>query len=194
MAKLREGNMPVLLVVDVQVGVMKNAWDSARVIAKVACMVERARAENVPVIWIQHEDEELISGSDEWRWVPELVPASGEAQFRKRFNSSFEQTVLDDELGRLRATHIVLAGAATNWCIRATAYGALERGYDLTLVNDAHTTGSMTMEDGTIIEAANIIRELNTAITWLSYPDRSNGTAAAEEVDFSKPANARNGR
>jgi nicotinamidase-related amidase len=192
MATLRDGNNPVLLVVDVQVGVMNDAWDAPRVIAKVARAVERARAENVPVIWIQHEDEELVSGSDEWRWVPELVPMSGEAQFRKRFNSSFEQTKLDDELEKLQATHIVLAGAATNWCIRATAFGALERGYDLTLVNDAHTTGPMTMEDGTIIEAANVIRELNTAMTWLSYPDRSNGTAAAEEVDFLKPANARN--
>jgi len=53
------------------------------------------------------------------------------------------------ELASLDATHIVLAGAATNWCIRATASGALERGYDLTLVNDAHTTGSMALDDGT---------------------------------------------
>jgi nicotinamidase-related amidase len=194
MATLRKGNKPVLLVVDVQVGVMKQAWDAPRVIAKVRRTVERARSENVPVIWIQHEGEELVSGSDEWRWVPELVPDRGESQFRKRFNSSFEQTALDSELDKLQATHIVLAGAATNWCIRATAYGALERGYDLTLVSDAHTTDSMTMEDGTSIEAANVIRELNTTLTWLSYPGRSNGTAAADEVDFSTPASARENR
>jgi nicotinamidase-related amidase len=114
MATMRQGNKPVMLVVDVQVGVMKEAWDSPRVIARVARIVERARAESVPVIWVQHEDEELVSGSDEWRWVPELVPAASELQLRKRFNSSFEQTPLDEALDKLGATHIVLAGAATN--------------------------------------------------------------------------------
>lgn len=88
----------------------------------------------------------------------------------KRFNSAFEQTALEGDLARIGATHIVLAGAATNWCIRATAYGALERGYDLTLVKDAHTTGTIALEDGTRIDAANIVEELNIAMTWVTYP------------------------
>ena len=57
----------------------------------------------------------------------------------------FEPTKLEEELARLAATHITLASAMTNWCIRATAYGALERGYDLTLVKDAHTTASVDL-------------------------------------------------
>ncbi len=85
---------------------------------------------------------------------------------------------------RIGATHIALAGAATNWCIRATAYGALERGYDLTLIEDAHTAGAIALDDGTRIEAEDIVRELNVAMTWLSYPGRANGTATAEAVDF----------
>ena len=86
---------------------------------------------------------------------------------------------------------VVLAGAATNWCIRATAYGALERGYDLTLVNDAHTTGSMVLDDGTSVQADSVIRELNIAMTWLSYPGRKNGTAMADAVDFASPGAVR---
>ena len=85
----------------------------------------------------------------------------------------------------------MLAGAATNWCIRATAYAALERGYDLTLIEDAHTTGTMTLDDGTTIEAAGVVRELNIAMTWLSYPGRTNGTAKAEQVDFAAAGGAR---
>lgn len=85
----------------------------------------------------------------------------------------------------------MLAGAATNWCIRATAYGALERGYDLTLIKDAHTTGTMEFDDGTRIEAENVIHELNIAMTWLSYPGRTNGAATAEEVDFAAPGGVR---
>lgn len=187
MATVREGNKGVLLVVDVQVGVLREAWEAPRVVANVARVVERARAQGVPVLWVQHADNDLAHGSADWQWVAELVPAPGEPLFHKQFNSSFEQTALEAELARLGATHIVLAGAASNWCIRATAYGALERGYDLTLVKDAHTTDTMALDDGTSVEADSVIRELNLAMTWSSYPGRKNGTAAAEAVDFASP-------
>lgn len=184
MATVRAGNKAVLLVVDMQVGVMSEAWDAARVIKNVQRAVERARAQGVPVIWVQQADEELPYGSPAWQLVPELTPAENEPVIDKQFNSSFEQTQLDQELARLGATHIVLAGAATNWCIRATAYGALDRGYDLTLIEDAHTTGPIELENGARIEAADIIQELNIAMTWVSYPGRTNDAASAEAVDF----------
>jgi len=182
---------PALLVVDVQVGAVAQAWNAERVVRNVARAVERAREQGVPVVWVQHEDDELVRDSPSWQWVPELVPAPDEARIYKRFNSSFEDTALEEELARLGATHIVLAGAATNWCIRATAYGALERGYDLTLVRDAHTTGNIDLDDGSTIEAASIVAELNVAMTWLAYPGRKSGTATAEAVDFHVPGGVR---
>ena len=110
MATVREGNRPVMLVVDVQVGVVKDSWDAPRIVKNVSRAVERARAEAVPVIWVQHADENLPEGSPQWQWVPELVPADGERLIHKEFNSSFEQTSLENELAALGATHIVLAG------------------------------------------------------------------------------------
>ena len=191
MATVREGNKAVLLVVDVQVGVMNDAWEAPRVVKNVARVVERASAEGVPVVWVQHSDQELAQGSAAWQWVPELVPAHDEALIHKQFNSSFERTVLEEELAKRGATHIVLAGAASNWCIRATAHGALERGYDLTLIKDAHTTGSIELGNGMTIEAQDVVRELNLAMTRLSYPGRTNGTAAAEAVDFATAGGSR---
>lgn len=190
MATVREGPQGVLLVVDVQVGVMKDAWEAPRVIGKVAHAVDRARTQGVPVVWVQHSDEELVFGSPAWQWVAELKPAAGEPLIHKHFNSAFEQTALEETLAGIGASHIVLAGAASNWCIRATAYGALERGYDLTLIRDAHTTSTLALDDGTRIEAAGIVRELDIAMTWLSYPGRRNGTAPAEAVDFARPGGA----
>ena len=187
MATVREGHRPVMVVVDVQVGVMNDAWNAQRVIGNVAHVVERARSAAIPVIWVQHFNDELPQGSPQWQWVPELVPAEGEALIHKNFNSSFEQTSLEPELANLGATHIVLAGAATNWCIRATAYGALDRGYDLTLVRDAHTTETMRLDSGVTIDAENVIQELNIAMKWLEYPGRKNGTANAADVDFAVP-------
>lgn len=184
MAVIREGNRGTLLIVDVQVGVMREAWNASRVIKNIGIAVEKARSQGIPVIWVQHSDDELEFNSADWQIVPELSPKEDEVRIDKHFNSSFEQTTLEETLARLGTTHIVLAGAATNWCIRATAYGALERGYDLTLVKDAHTTGPIEFQDGTVIEAENIVRELNVGMAWVSYPGRANGTAPAEEINF----------
>lgn len=191
MAKVREGHQGVLLIVDVQVGVVQEAWDAQRIVGNIDRAVQRARSQGVPVIWVQHGDDELVHGSAPWQWAPPLVPAPGETLIHKHFNSSFEETMLDAELARLSATHITLAGAATNWCIRATAYAALERGYDLTLVSDAHTTTTMVPDYGPPIEAASLVQDLNLAITWLSYPGRRNGTAKAEQVNFALPGGVR---
>lgn len=188
MATVREGQQGVLLVVDVQVDVMKNAWEAQRIVQNVARVVERAREKGVPVIWVQHDDQDLPAGSAGWLWVPALVPAPGEPVIGKHFNSSFEQTSLDDELAKLGASHITLAGAASNWCIRATAHGALERGYDLTLVKDAHSTETMVLNDGRRIEAASVVDELNIAMTWISYPGRRSSTATAESANFAAAA------
>ncbi len=144
----------------------------------------RAREAGVPVVWVQHNDDELVQGSTPWQRVPELVLAAGEPCIQKNFNSAFERTELDPLLAQLDVSRIVLAGAATNWCIRATAYGALDRGYDLTLLKDAHTTETIEFEDGRRIEANDIVDDLNIAMCWLAYPGRVNSTATAAEVTF----------
>ena len=189
MATIRQGNRGVLIIVDVQVGVMRNSWHVPQIIENIRTAVDKARRLGVPVIWVQHSDNDLVIDSADWQLVPELVPTNNETRIQKHFNSSFEQTTLEEILAHLGATRIILAGAQTNWCIRATAYGALERGYDLTLIQDAHTTETMELENGVRIEAETIIRELNIAMKWLAYPGRKNDTALAGNIDFSLAGN-----
>lgn len=184
MATVRSGKRCALLVVDVQQDVVATAWDRDRVVGNVAHAVARAREAGVPVLWVQHDDDELVHGSPAWQWVPELDPRAGEVAVRKHFNSAFEQTSLEESLERLGIAHLVLAGAATNWCIRATAYAALERGYDLTLLEDAHTTRSVDLADGRRIDAEGMVDDLNLAMRWLAYPGRRSAVAPAARVDF----------
>ena len=184
MSTIRPGNQPVLVVVDVQVGVVADAWDAARIVANVARAVQRARDGGVPVIWVQHQADDLPRDSASWQLVFELVPAAGESRIDKRFESSFEETALESVLAKAQATHLVLAGASTNWCIRATAYAALDRGYDLTLLEDAHTTGDIDLGGGAKVDAAGIVTDLNVAMTWLRYPGRTNATSSVEAMDF----------
>lgn len=182
MATIRPGNQSALLIVDVQVGVVAEAGDVSRQIGNMALAVSKARDAGVPVVWVQHEDEDLVRGSPEWQWVPALVPQTGDVRVYKQFNSSFEQTTLEAELAARGVSHIVMAGAVTSWCIRASAYAALERGYDLTLLQDAHIAKDMRLDDGSVIEAANTVREFNHVMQWLSYPGRTNRVAPVAEL------------
>ena len=186
----RSGTGSILLVVDVQVGVVAAAWHRERIVGNVALAVQRARAAGISVIWVQHHDEELKRGSPEWQWVPDLQPADGEARVDKSFNSAFEDTDLLDILDVQGVSRIFLAGAATNWCIRATAYGALDRGFDVTLLGDAHTTESLQLSQEQVLDARSLIDDLNIAMRGLTYPGRVNAVATAAEADFTKPATA----
>jgi nicotinamidase-related amidase len=180
----RPGSGSALLVVDVQVGVVAQAWDRDRIVGNVALAVRKARDAGLPVVWVQHQDEELRRESPAWRWVPELEPLPGEPRIHKSYNSAFESTGLLSELDRLGVGRLYLAGAATNWCIRATAYGALDRGFDVTLISDAHTTRDVELAPGRVVEARSIVDDLNAAMHGLAYPGRSNAAVPVAEVAF----------
>ncbi len=186
MATVRDGEKAALVVVDLQVGVVEACWQVERVIGNASQVVDKARAAGLPIIWVQHADNELPSGSSGWQWVPALAPGAREPVVGKAHNSAFEQSTFKSELDALGIAHIYLLGAASNWCVRSTAFAALERGYDLTLVGDAHTTQSMTLEDGSRLEAADLVKDLNIAMTWLSYPGRTNRVRNTHELAFGK--------
>jgi nicotinamidase-related amidase len=159
-----------LLVVDTQVAVLALAHEPQAVVARIAALVQRARDARVPVLWVQHEGSDLVAETPGWQLALPLEPRPGELRLRKRFNSSFAETPLQALLQALGVTRVVLAGAMTNWCIRATAFAALERGYDLALASDAHTTEAMDFGDGRVIAADALIEELNAGLRWLRMP------------------------
>src|SRR6202023_1966092 len=126
-----------LLVIDVQNGVVGGAHERDAVVANVGSLVEKARRERVPVVWVQHSDAQLARESDNWRIVPELTPGAAEPLVEKNYGDSFEDTNLETVLSGLGVGRLVVVGAQTDACIRSTLHGALARGYDATLVSDA---------------------------------------------------------
>jgi len=171
-----------LLVIDVQNGVVAGAYERDAVVAKVGSLVEQARRERVPVVWVQHCDEQLARGSDDWLIVPELTPGEAEPLVDKSYPDSFEDTTLESVLSGLRVGRLVVAGAQTDECIRSTLHGAIVRGYDATLVSDAHTT-----EDQTAWGAPppdQVIAHTNLYWTYHRAPGRTAGTVETKEVDF----------
>jgi nicotinamidase-related amidase len=133
-----------LLVIDVQNPVLREALRRDTVVANVRQPIEKARSEHVPVVWVQHSDQEIVRGSEEWRLVPELQRHDTEPLVEKHFHDSFDGTNLETVLADLEVGHLVVVGAQTDACIRSTLHGAVVRGYDATLVSDAHTTEDQT--------------------------------------------------
>jgi nicotinamidase-related amidase len=182
MSTLENRPNTALLVVDVQNGVVEGNHARDTVVANIGSLVEKAREEQVPVVWVQHSDQELARGSDEWRIVPELTPDDAEPLVEKNYNDSFEDTSLEAHLSGLQVGHLVVVGAQTDACVRATIHGALVRGYDTTLVGDAHTT-----EDQTAWGAPppdQVITHTNLYWKYQSAPGRTAATVETKDVDF----------
>jgi len=171
-----------LLVVDVQNGAVGEAHQRDAVVANIGSLVGKARRERIPVVWVQHFDEGLPRGSDEWRIVPELTPDDAEPLVEKSYGDSFEDTTLETVLSGLGVGRLLVVGAQTDACIRSTLHGALVRGYDATLVSDAHTTEDQTQwgapPPGQVIAHTNLYWADETA------PGRTAGTVETKDVAF----------
>ena len=183
MSTLENRPNTALLVVDVQNGVVDGAHERDAVVANIGSLVEKARQERVPVVWVQHSDEEgLAKGSEQWRIVPELAPDGSEPRVEKTFADSFDDTTLEAVLSDLGVGRLFVVGAQTDECVRSTIHGAVVRGYDATLVSDAHTTEDLS--EWGAPPPDQVIAHTNLYWTNHKAPGRVAGTAKTEEVEF----------
>jgi nicotinamidase-related amidase len=171
-----------LLVVDVQGGVVEGNYEREAVVANINALVERARRDEVQVLWIQDSGEPRSVGSDAWNIVPELLPDDAEPRIDKKYGDSFEDTTLESVLSDLGVGKVVVVGAQTDACIRSTLHGTFVRGYDTTLVSDAHTT-----EDQTAWGAPppdQVIAHTNLYWQYEAAPGRTAEVVASKDLDF----------
>ena len=169
-----------LLVIDVQNGVMAASTDSATVVERIRGLVERARGDGVPVVWVQHSSDDLPRGSEQWEYVPALQRTEGEALVHKRYGDAFEDTDLEEVLAAAGTGRLVVTGAQTDACIRSTIHGGFTRGYDVTLVGDAHTTEDLSAygapPPGDVVAHTNLYWSFQTA------PGRTAAVESAADV------------
>jgi len=171
-----------LLVIDVQYGVVAGNYERDAVVANISTLVEKARQDGTPVVWVQHNDDHLERGTDNWQIVPELKPDDSEPLVEKSYGDSFEDTALEDVLSRLGVGRLVVCGAQTDMCIRSTLHGAFARGYDATLVQDAHTTEDMSSYGAPVPEA--VIAHTNLYWSAQRAPGRTAAVVDTLDVTF----------
>ena len=152
------------------------------VVANISSLVDRARAEEVPVVWVQHYDDNLPRDSEAWQYVPELVREDSEPLVHKTYGDSFEGTDLEQRLAESGVGQLIVTGAQTDACVRSTIHGAFTRGYDVTLVGDAHTTEDLS--DYGAPPPEKVIAHTNLYWQEQSAPGRSAATVDSAEVRF----------
>ncbi|MDQ0956942.1 MULTISPECIES: cysteine hydrolase family protein [unclassified Streptomyces] len=182
MTTLPDRPRTALLVIDVQKGVVAGAPRRDEVIANIRTLIDTARAQGAPVVWVQHSDGELVRGSENWQYVEELVRLDPEPLVHKSYFDSFEDTELESVLAGHGVGRVVVTGAQTDACIRSTLHGAFVRGYDVTLVGDAHTTEDLSEYGAPAPEQ--VIAHTNLYWSWQSAPGRAAGTVDTAKVTF----------
>lgn len=187
MTTLADRPNTALLVIDMQEKVVAEVFDRDNVIANIAALVARARDEGVPVVWVQHSDDELPRDSEGWAYIPELERAETEPLVHKSYGDAFDGSDLESVLAEHGVGRLVVTGAQTDMCIRGTLHGALARGYDATLVEDAHTTEDLRPW-GVPVSPEQVVAHTNTYWTWAKAPGRSGDVVPTAQVEFSTPS------
>ena len=182
MTTLQNRPNTALLVIDVQNGVVQGNYERDAVVANIGSLVEKARLKQVPVVWVQDCGGDREHGSEPWRIVPELAPGEAEPRVQKLYGDSFEDTDLEKVLSGLAVGRLIVAGAQTDACIRSTLHGAFVRGYDATLVSDAHTTEDLSAWGAP--PPAQVIAHTNLYWGDQEAPGRTAGTVETKDVDF----------
>ena len=172
-----------LVVVDVQNGNVNGNLNRDAVVANVGALVDKARRERSPGRLGPAQRREPHQRE---RGVADRSRAgsgSPEPLIEKSYGDSFEDTNLEAVLSGLGVGRLLVVGAQTDECIRSTLHGALVRGYDATLVSDAHTTEDLTEWGAPPPEQ--VIKHTNLYWTNHRAPGRTAGTVETKDVDFS---------
>ncbi len=183
-----------LVVIDVQNAMVEEAHRGEDLLRNIGDLLKKARSAETPIIFMQHDEDEyepMKPGEPGWQIHESMSPRNDEPVIRKRFSDSFYETSLGEELLSRRIGHLVIAGMSTEYCVDATSRGALERGYEVTLAGDAHTTASdeaREMMGQGFISAAQVVAHHNHLLGGIHNvrSDREILVEDAAEIEFAR--------
>lgn len=124
-------------------------------VKKLTPLLESFRQASYPVIHIQHVSKKgsrpfLVEDTEGAEIHPSVTPLAGETVIQKRFPNSFWQTELEETLKSMGVDSLFIAGMMTHMCVSATARAAMERGFNVVVVDDACTTRDLEFDGETI--------------------------------------------
>jgi len=154
-----------LMVIDVQQGLFdEGAFEPERLLTHVKELIDHARSSDVPVIYVQHNEDpqwggSLVAGQPGHAIPSAIAPQAGDAVIQKFNPSAFQDTNLQDVLAEKGIKQLILSGMQTEMCVDSTCRDAYARGYKVTVASDAHST----MDNG-VLKADQIINHTNATL------------------------------
>ena len=151
--------MQALLIIDIQndyfPGGAMELEGSEAAGAKAAAAIRSFRDRQLPVIHVRHLSVRpgatfFLPGTRGAEIHASVQPAPGETVVEKNFPNSFRNTPLRDELERLKAKDLVVAGMMTHMCVDASVRHAADLGYKVTLLGDACATRAQSYGGETV--------------------------------------------
>jgi len=183
MSRFLERDASALVVVDAQQGPAAALAGVTAVLDAIADLVARARLAGVPVVWLRRVDAELRPGEPGWQLCDLLASEPGELLIDHAWDDGFIATDLADALGGLSAGHLWLAGLGSETAVLQTYLGALYRGFDVTLIEDAHAAADVEF-DGCELSASQVVALVNRLVWRDQAPDVSGDLMACANVVF----------
>ncbi len=172
-----------LLIIDVQKGFFDEAdEEDAAFLKRIAGLLERAREQHIPIVYIQHDGgpgHPLEVETSGWHIHPRIMPRAEDIVLSKRASDAFYETPLHEKLQSLGVTRLVVTGAQTELCIDTTCRRAASLNYDVCLVADGHTTGDTDM-----LSVAQIIEYHNGLLPHLAHPTHPISVQPATAIQF----------
>jgi nicotinamidase-related amidase len=132
-----------LMIIDVQIGMFDEdepVHNGEQLLQTLSNLIDKARQANTPVVYIQHNDSQFVKGNPAWPIHPSIAPLDGEVVIQKRTPDSFHETNLGEELEKTGIKKLVVGGIQTEYCVDTTCRRAFSLGYDVTLVEDGHSS------------------------------------------------------
>jgi nicotinamidase-related amidase len=120
-----------------------SPYDGDGVVGRIAGLIANAREQRAPIFFIQHDggpSHPLHPGKPGFPFHDRLAPGPGDDVTVKHRSSAFHGTDLDEKLKRAGVNHLIVTGMQSEYCVDSAIRGAVERGYRVTLVCDAHST------------------------------------------------------
>lgn len=173
-----------VLVIDVQQGLCEGdgqAWDCEGTIQRINRVTQKARAADVPVVFVQHESAAgyLEHGSAAWQLANGLEIDANDLRIRKTTPDAFLRTELEIMLRTQGVGHLVICGMHSEFCVDTTTRRALALGFPVTLVSDAHTSAG-----NAAISAEQVIAHHNATLINISSFGPRVQAIPCEGLDF----------
>ena len=132
--------MKALLVIDVQKGLTaRKLYEKELFFDTVNSYIDKYKKRGDEVIFVRHENKQLVFGSQEWELDDRICVGEGDKYFAKTKGDAFSSKELREYLESKNVDTVTVCGLVSHGCVKSTVKGALDLGYDAVILKNGHT-------------------------------------------------------